>query len=253
METVGRIICYGSSRAPADSWHCKKHIGINRLYYIHSGVGGYTHGGREYPFVKGMLYFIPYTADFTPFCDSRDPIMHTYIDFELIPPIITSEVISLGADSSETIARAKDIFVLGARADERDARDISALYSDPTLWELSRASIIYLVNQLVSANGIERITDRVVIKALEMMHLRMSERLSIKDMARDCYMSPDSFIRRFSRVVGITPHAYIRNLRLRSAQYLRESGMGLSQIANEVGYADAASLLHALKNIEKTQ
>ena len=62
METIGRVICYGSGKAPARSWHCTKHIGINRLYYIHAGTGGYLHGGEEFSFRVGGLYYIPYTV-----------------------------------------------------------------------------------------------------------------------------------------------------------------------------------------------
>ena len=76
----------------------------------------------------------------------------------------------------------------------------------------------------------------------------MNERISINDIARECYMTPDSFIRRFSRTVGITPHSYLKELRLRTARYLKENGMSLSTIAIETGYSDASSLSHALKN-----
>ena len=75
----------------------------------------------------------------------------------------------------------------------------------------------------------------------------MNEKLTVNGLARDCYMNPDSFIRRFSRVVGVTPHAYLKNLRLCRARYLRESGMSLSQAANEVGYSDASALAHAMQ------
>jgi len=127
-------------------------------------------------------------------------------------------------------------------------RDLSPLYAEPLFWELCKASIIYLVNQIALANNIQKITDEIVIGAIETMHTRMNEKLSVEDIARECYMIPDSFIRRFSRVVGVTPHAYLKSLRLRTAIYLKDSGMSLSQIAYETGYSDASSLSHALKN-----
>ena len=247
METVGRIICYGSSPAPARDWHCKKHVGINRLYYIHSGVGGYRHKGREYPLISGKLYYIPYTADFIPFCEEADPIYHTYIDFELVPPIITDSVVCLDADKSETVSAATRIFIAGGEANKNDARSLAAFLGDQAFFEVCKASIVYLVNRVVTENGIRKIEDGIVIKALEMMHTRMGEKLSVRDMAKDCYMSTDSFIRHFSHVVGVTPHAYLKNIRLITARYLRESGAPLTQIAREVGYADATSLSHALK------
>jgi AraC-like DNA-binding protein len=246
METIGRIICYGSDTAPSDSWYCKKHVGINRLYYIHSGIGGYTHNGKTYPLQSGRLYFIPYTVSFTPFSDANDPIVHTYIDFELIPPIITNEILSMEASKSNQVASAVSVFTLGGTMSNHT--DLSALVGDPLFWELCKTSVIYLANEIALANKIRKITDKVVTKALEMMHTGMHEKLTVTEIARKCYMNPDSFIRHFSRIVRVTPHTYLKNIRLQTARCLRESGMSLAQIANEVGYSDASALSHALRS-----
>ena len=249
MEVIGRIVCYDLGKAPADSWHCKKHVGINRLYYIHSGSGGYRHDGKTYSLLPGNIYFIPYTADFTPFCEADDPILHTYIDFELIPPIITSKVLTIEAGENEKVLSALSVFNLGGRMSNHC--DISPLCDDPPFWELCKASIIYLINSTVSENGIEKIRDETVIRSLQIMHTRMDEKLTVNDIARDCYMSSDGFIRHFCRVVGVTPRVYLKNIRLLTARYLKETGMNLSEIANVVGYSDASSLAHALQNESK--
>ena len=246
METIGRILCYGSNTAPSDSWLCKKNAGINRLYYIHSGIGGYEHNGKTVPLQPGNLYFIPYTVSFTPFSDVNDPIVHTYMDFELIPPIITGEILSMEANKSNKITTAVSVFHLGGTMSNHT--DLSPLIEDPLFWELCKASVVYLANEIALANQIPKITDKVVTKSLEIMHTRMQEKLTINEIARECYMNPDSFIRRFSRIVGITPHTYLKNIRLRTARYLKESGMSLSQIASEVGYSDASALSHALRH-----
>ena len=246
MEKIGRVICYGSATAPAPAWYCKKHASINRLYYIHAGKGGYEHNAKVYPLESGRLYFIPYTADFAPFSDACDPILHTYIDFELIPPIITDGILSMNANENDKISSAVSVFTLGGRMSNHC--DLGALYKEPLLWELCKASVIFLVHEIASVNRIPKITDEVVLASLAMMHTRMKEGLTVNEIARACYMNPDSFIRRFSRIVGVTPHRYLKNIRLQTARCLREAGMGLSQIAGEVGYADASTLLHALQD-----
>jgi AraC-like DNA-binding protein len=209
--------------------------------------------GKSYRFLSDTLYYIPYTADFSPFCDAEDPIMHTYIDFELIPPIITDKVIFLNAKHSNNLWAAVNVFVQGGKMIGKNNRDLSNLYADPLFWELCKSSIIYLVNQITVTNEISQITDEIVLKAIDIMHTRMSEKLSIEAIARECYMIPDSFIRRFYRTVGITPHAYLKELRLRTARYLKDSGMSLAQIAFETGYSDSSSLSHALKNSKSSK
>ena len=246
METIGRIICYGSSKAPVNAWYCKKHVGINRLYYIHSGIGSYEHNGKQVPLQSGKLYFIPYTVSFSPYSDVKDPIVHTYMDFELIPPIITNEILSMEANQSDKIASAVSVFTLGGTMSNHT--DLSVLVEDPLFWELCKASVIYLINEIALTNRISKITDKIVTKSLEIMHTRMKEKLTVNEIAQACYMNPDSFIRRFARVVGITPYTYLKNIRLQTARCLRESGMSLTQIAIEVGYSDASALSHALRH-----
>ncbi len=248
METIGRVSCYGSGHVRSTPWDSTKSIGINRLYYIHSGIGGYTYRGESYPFVPGYLYFIPYTIDFSLFSDANEPIHHTYINFELIPPIITNQVLSMNVKDNECLTSAVKVFELGGIRMRHNRSNLSALYADTPFWELCKAGILYLVNQIADANGVQKITDSIVLEALTTIHTEMSGKLSVNRLAKNCYMNPDSFIRRFSRVVGMTPHAYLKNLRLRTAKHLRASGMNLSTIASEVGYADASSLAHALRN-----
>ncbi len=246
MEAIGRIICYGTSTAPSKLWHCSDYIGINRLYFIHSGRGGYWHNGEKHQFLPNHLYFISYTADFTPFCDEDEPVVHTYIDFELIPPFITNDIIHIEVKESTKITSALSVFTSGSLMSKHC--DLSSLRDDPGFFELCKMSVVYLVDQIAKDNNIKRISDGIVIKSLEIIHSEMQNKVTVKDLALKCCMSPDGFIRHFRRIVGITPRAYIKNIRLRTARCLKESGMGASQIAEMVGYADASSLLHALQN-----
>lgn len=91
------------------------------------------------------------------------------------------------------------------------------------------------------------VEDQAVLHTLEMIHTRLQEPLTVEEMARACYLNKDCLIRRFARVVGTTPYAYLKNLRLHTARSLRAEGMSLGEIARCTGYSDASSLLHALK------
>lgn len=56
-------------------------------------------------------------------------------------------------------------------------------------------------------------------------------------------MSKRSFARRFTAATGTTPHAWLRNLRLSSAEELLEStDLPVEEIARRVGYGSAAVL-----------
>jgi AraC family transcriptional regulator len=63
-------------------------------------------------------------------------------------------------------------------------------------------------------------------------------------------MSPFHFIRCFKRVVGTTPHTFVRIARLRqAARLLRDPNLSISSIAFEVGFQDLSAFNHTFRQI----
>lgn len=63
-------------------------------------------------------------------------------------------------------------------------------------------------------------------------------------------MSPFHFIRCFKRVVGTTPHTYVRIARLRqAARLLRDPALSIAAIAFEAGFQDLSVFNHAFRQI----
>ena len=229
---IGKIICCGKNH-PDERWRCDDIIGINRLYYIHRGKGGCRHNGKNYPFRPGKLYLIPYTRDFKPYTNPEEPLLHTFADFELMPPVLTGAILSADPTTDSMASAALAVFDTAA--------------AEKRVNPLCIAAIVHLVGYLVERNGALTLQDPVVLQALQTIHARLQEPLRVEELAQACYMNKDSFIRRFARVVGITPYAYLKNLRLHTARSLRAEGLSLAEIARRTGYSDASALLHALK------
>ncbi|MFD3701060.1 GlxA family transcriptional regulator [Streptomyces sp. NPDC058646] len=84
----------------------------------------------------------------------------------------------------------------------------------------------------------ERLAD-VLAWAREHLH----EALPVSELASRAVMSKRSFARRFSAATGTTPHAWLRDLRLSSAEELLETtDLPVEEIARRVGYGSAAVL-----------
>lgn len=244
MWKIGTINACGKKYAP-QTWELKTNVGNNRLYYIHSGVGGYVHKKKHVEFAPNTLYYIPYTADFTPWSHEEEPILHTYADFELIPPILSDEILTLKLDgrAAKSALAAFEAISLACTRKELLIREMTE--SDPAR-QLLCASILYLTDLIVKNNDVTPIRDEVVLEVLSLLHERMSEPITVGEIARLCHRDEDALIRRFTRVMGITPYAYLKDLRVRQALSLREEGYSWQKIAEAVGYRDAASLLHAV-------
>lgn len=71
--------------------------------------------------------------------------------------------------------------------------------------------------------------------------------LRVSELAAEVHLEENYFIRRFRRVMGQTPYAYLHTYRLALARQALASGDTLTQAAEKVGYQDAASLSRALR------
>lgn len=244
MREIGRINACEKKYAPL-RWELKPHVGNHRLYYIHSGVGGYVHGKKHFEFAQNTLYYIPYTADFTPWSHEEEPILYTYADFELLPPILSNEILSVKLTQKIAKAALASFEAISLACTNRELFIRELPQNDPNR-RLLCSSILYLTELVAKENESSILHDEIVSEVLLLLHTKMAEQITVSEIAKCCHMNEDALIRRFTRVMGTTPYAYLKSLRLRQALILRDEGRSWQKIAEEVGYRDAASLLHAL-------
>ncbi len=86
-----------------------------------------------------------------------------------------------------------------------------------------------------------------VRRVRDLIEARYAEDLSLTELAAVAGFSRDHLIRVFRRRVGITPHAYLVDVRVRRAQDRLRAGRAPAQVAAEVGFADQAHLTRAFK------
>lgn len=70
---------------------------------------------------------------------------------------------------------------------------------------------------------------------------------SLQDAASALSVGPRTLQRRTEAVLGKSPLAFFQDMRVERAQHLVSLGQGLEQIADEVGYADSATLRNLLR------
>ena len=243
MNTYCFIRCIGKFKVP-DVWKNNVNGGMNRLYYIIDGEGGYFLRGKKYTFKKKHIYLIP-AYDNIPTWSSYDSeeskLNHLFVNFEIIPPIITKEVIELDPSSDPTVEAALTAL---DKIVEKSKWKINLL-NDSQIRYL-KATVVYIVNTMISASNVKTLDDKILIRALEKMHKGISEDISIKEIAEESFMSYYGFIRRFKNALGMTPYTYLKQLRLRTATALRDDGATLEEIAEKCGYSDSSALLHAI-------
>jgi AraC family transcriptional regulator len=75
-------------------------------------------------------------------------------------------------------------------------------------------------------------------RCIELMHARLSEDISLDELATEAQLSPYHFARMFKQSVGVPPRVYLTGLRIEKAcELLEKTDLSVTEIALEVGYS----------------
>jgi AraC-like DNA-binding protein len=90
---------------------------------------------------------------------------------------------------------------------------------------------------------------RIVEQAQSCLRDQFASRPSLDDLAKVCAVSPFQLIRKFRRVLGVTPFAYLAQFRVNRAQAMLASGNTLSDVAYSCGFSDQSHMTRAFKQV----
>jgi AraC family transcriptional regulator len=75
-------------------------------------------------------------------------------------------------------------------------------------------------------------------RCLELLRARLSEDISLDELAAEARLSPFHFARMFKQSVGVPPRVYLTRLRMeRTCELLETTDLSVTEIAQEVGYS----------------
>jgi AraC-like DNA-binding protein len=78
--------------------------------------------------------------------------------------------------------------------------------------------------------------------AIRQMHQKLTRSWTVAELARTAALSRSAFFERFMRTVGLPPMEYLVTWRMAVAKdLLRRRGLGLSEVAERVGYGSASA------------
>lgn len=119
--------------------------------------------------------------------------------------------------------------------------------------KISRSQMIHFLSYLYSVNesgfwGGEN-TDTSLVSGLKQRIEKCPEsKFSVEEMARAAFTSKYHFIRSFKKEVGLTPHQFQIQNRIRKAQRLMNRTETITEVALNTGFCDQS---HFIKQFEK--
>ena len=180
-----------------------------------------------------------------------------------INPLLVSELISetgLARTAPDIVFRAT---VVSDEALHQTARAIAAEMTgervghQSMLDALMRQLVIHLLRSHLTVRQSAQIelsragpVDRRLRRAIEFMHTNFERDLALEEIASAAYLSEYHFARLFKRIMGVTPHGYLANLRIeRARKLLAETALPVSEIALTVGYQSQSHFTKVFKSV----
>lgn len=90
---------------------------------------------------------------------------------------------------------------------------------------------------------------KAVERIKECLNIAYPEAITINDLVELTRLDRAYPIRSFRRIVGIPPHLYLIQVRVKQAKRLLAAGMPIAQVACEVGFADQSHLARRFKRM----
>lgn len=221
------------------------------LGVIERGALGFRYQGRELVAAPGEVNLVvpgePHDGH------AAGPEGWAYRMFYLEPRVLARAAAELGHPASLPHFRA------GVLRDAALARDLLALHRDleagAGLLEgqsrLLGLLCAWIARHAEARRALPRAGDepRAVRLGRDFLAAHACEDVSLDDAARAAGLSPFHFLRVFGRSLGLTPHRFLVQCRVRRAQDLLSRGCSPAQAALEAGFADQSHLTRHFKSL----
>lgn len=146
----------------------------------------------------------------------------------------------------------------GPRVDDADLlaglRDVHAMLEAGAEPLRIESALTELLGDLLRDHAVKRPelrpngdARRGVARARDYVHEQFNRRIELADLASLAQLSPYHFLRVFRQEIGLTPHAYLTQVRIDSARRLLASGEDIARVAFQVGFCDQSHLTHRFK------
>ncbi|PPD00237.1 MAG: hypothetical protein CTY35_03010 [Methylotenera sp.] len=161
-------------------------------------------------------------------------------------PIIMSfpEVLIIELEKLDSVQKILEIFFDEALSSKLCKKQISEKMSSALLVYMTR----YLLdNKLVHKGLIAALTNAKIVKALEIIHSRFNDKLTLSSVANEVGISRSQFAAIFSKLVEQTFFNYLTSYRIGVAQKLLRANKSVKMVAAEVGFSNPSAFIRKFK------
>ncbi len=206
----------------------KEATGYLRIYFVHEGSVLYEGNGQRCNLNAGMLYVFPNTIPYRAKRMDENKFICTYLHVNS-KSVQINGLIELAVEPGTTIYHYVHLLEAAIRENRIDFLEAAA------------EQVTYFCRESRYYEGFSNFLTTVRHYIFE----HISERITIEQLSGLFHYHPNYFIDLFKKETKCTPYQYLLRIRMQQALVLMRHNGNLSEIAQQVGYADCRSFTRA--------
>jgi AraC family transcriptional regulator of arabinose operon len=216
------LLQYGNATVERE-WKVEEKVppGYSRVYYVFDGEVKYKDSERTTGLRKGYLYIFPSASGYSMTQNPLNRLNCAFMHIELFPSLITG-LIEIPVEEHPVLKCIMLAFTAGVDAGDRKVIEA-----------LSDVFVIYC-----REHGLITSSEEKIAGVLTYIAEHIEEPMPVEELSRMAGYNEQYFIRYFKKNVGLPPHRYIINHRLRESKKLLMAGFTISEAARMTGYGD---------------
>ena len=229
------LLLYGDQTAKSD-WKVQENSPplFTRVYYVRSGDVTYYDSKREEKLLHGHLYIFPTNSTYRMSQKPENPLVCLFFHIDILPHRV---------EELKKIKVCENSFLSNFLETAHYAMQEETETWFSILSYLCDSIVLFFIQQDIIKDANIKLADVVMYISDNIEH-----NISITKLSQICGYNPQYFIRLFSKTMGITPHQYIINIRLRESARLLQGNDSILKISSKVGYIDTKTFSRAFHN-----
>ncbi len=209
-----------------------------RLYHNDKPGAGVICNGKKIEMMPDSFYLLPPNCDLKVWCRSEQ-ISQFYLHFELTRIAGNGYArfnrLKITAPEQIKLDYIRKSIVSGSNSPLTDLRLIT-LAAD-------------CMSRLPENALLELGTDERIFRICSYIRENPAHSFTLAGLAKNCGMAPNSFLRLFRNITGVTPYQYILNMRyVLAAQILRTTSAAIDEVCEMIGVKDRFHFSRRFKN-----
>jgi|GEM_PF-5495839 len=234
-------------------------VHYHNFFYITKGAGWLEYASQRMEAKTGDLFIAKYGDTCAAGHDPKNPISVYSVGYNLHTPVghdpIQQAKLPLRLRMSVAHRKAiKTIFGELVKAYKRQDYAGSIAVRGKLLELIARVSDLCQTanDKQTIARPTNTVTkDSRIVEAQRYIDTHLDEPCTVARLARHCGLSPSHFSHLFQKTIGLTPMEFLRRRRVDHAKLmLAESDYSVSEVAEQVGYADPFHFSRVFSKLE---